>query len=120
MKVKDAIFGPGGLTPIASMEKGEIIRSYPQRIPDNLFQRRPAMAMIRGTICTYRTKTRSSFIRFGKRSQKPAFCHRRRHQSRVFISTPKKMTVRDLVFKAGNVLESAYLDDGRNHIHRNR
>ncbi len=112
MKVKDAILNAGGLTSNASEENGEIIRQYAK----NEFRTtyfNVARAMVDDPRDNLLLQDRDQIIIHSIREKNP--------KKNVFIAgdvtnpgTYKltgSMTVRDLIFKAGNVLPSAYLDE---------
>lgn len=112
MKVKDAILNAGGLTSSASEENGEIIRQYAK----NEFRTtyfNVGRAMVDDPRDNLLLQDRDQIIIHSTREKNP--------KKNVFIAgdvtnpgTYKltgNMTVRDLIFKAGNVLPSAYLDE---------
>lgn len=112
MKIKDAILNAGGLTSNASEENGEIIRQYAK----NEFRTtyfNVARAMVDDPRDNLLLQDRDQIIIHSIREKNP--------KKNVFIAgdvtnpgTYKltgSMTVRDLIFKAGNVLPSAYLDE---------
>jgi polysaccharide biosynthesis/export protein len=112
MKVKDAVLEAGGLTPNASLEKGQIIR----QLAKNEFQ------------TTYFNVTRAMaddprdnlLLQDGdqiiihsiweKNPKKSVFAAGDITHPGTYQFTDN-MTVRDLIFKAGSVLDSAYLDE---------
>lgn len=112
MKVRDAVMRAGGLTPNASMEDGEIIRQYAKNeFRTHYFNVTRAMA----------DDPRDNLIlQDGDRIVIHSIWEKNPKKS-VFVAgdvtNPGKyqftenMTVRDLIFKAGNALESAYLDE---------
>ncbi|MRR17826.1 MAG: hypothetical protein EG826_15365 [Deltaproteobacteria bacterium] len=112
MKVKDAILNAGGLTSNASLENGEIIRQHAKNEYKTIYFNVGA-AMADDPRSNVLLQDRDQIIIHSVWETNP--------RSSVFISGDvtnpgtyqytEKMTVRDLVFKAGNVLESAYLDD---------
>ncbi len=112
MKVKDAILNAGGLTSNASLENGEIIRQYAKNEYKTIYFN-VAMAMADDPKNNLLLQDRDQIIIHSIWETNP--------RNSVFISGDvtnpgtyqytEKMTVRDLVFKAGNVLDSAYLDD---------
>ena len=112
MKVKDAILNAGGLTANASMENGEIIRQY----PNNEFKTtyfNVARAMEGDPRDNVLLQDRDKIIIhsvFEKNPKKNIFVTGDVTKPGMYQFT-ENMTVRDLVFKAGNVLESAYLDE---------
>jgi polysaccharide biosynthesis/export protein len=112
MRVKDAILGAGGLTSNASLDRGEIIRKdAKKKFTTIYFNVAKAMAgdprenlllqeddhIVVHSIWESVT-TKSVFIDGEIMNPGP-------------YQYTEKMTVRDLVFKAGNILESAYLDE---------
>lgn len=112
MKVKDAILNAGGLTANASMENGEIIRQY----PNNEFKTtyfNVARAMEGDPRDNVLLQDKDKIIIHSVLEKNP--------RKNIFVTGDvtkpgtyqftENMTVRDLVFKAGNVLESAYLDE---------
>ena len=112
IKVRDAILQAGGLTSNASMENGEIIRKHAK----NEF--RTAYFNVTGAMAD--DPRDNLILQDGDRIIIHSIWEKNPRKS-VFIAgdvtNPGKyqftddMTVRDLVFKAGNVLESAYLDE---------
>ena len=112
MKVKDAILGAGGLTPNASMEKGEIIRSYPNNeYRTTYFNVARAMADDPRHNLHLQDKDQIIIHSIWEKGPKNSVFVTGDVTSPGVYQYTEKMTVRDLVFKAGNVLESAYLDD---------
>ena len=112
MRVKDAILGAGGLTPNAGMEKGEIIRSYPNNeYRTTYFNVARAMADDPRHNLILQDKDQIIIHSIWERSPKNSVFVTGDVTSPGVYQYTEKMTVRDLVFKAGNVLESAYLDD---------
>ena len=112
MKVKDAILNAGGLTNSASQEKGEIIRQYAKNKYKTAYFN-VAGAMADDPRDNLLLQDRDQIIIHSVWENNP--------KSSVFISGDvtnpgpyqytDHMTVRDLIFKAGNVLDSAHLDD---------
>jgi len=112
MRVKDAILNVGGLTKNASMENGEIIRQYPNNEYKTTYFN-VARAMEGDPRENLLLQNRDRIIIHSVLEKNP--------KRSIFISGDvtkpgtyqftENMTVRDLVFKAGNVLESAYLDE---------
>lgn len=112
MRVKDAILRAGGLTPNAGMEKGEIIRSYPNNeYRTTYFNVARAMADDPRHNLILQDKDQIIIHSIWERSPKSSVFVTGDVTSPGVYQYTEKMTVRDLVFKAGNVLESAYLDD---------
>ncbi|MBN1363406.1 MAG: SLBB domain-containing protein [Syntrophaceae bacterium] len=112
MKVKDAILNAGGLTNNASMEKGEIIRQYPNNeYRTTYFNVAKAMAGDPRDNLLLQDRDRIIIHSVWEKNPKKS----------IFVSGDvtkpgayqftENMTVRDLIFKAGNVLDSAYLDE---------
>lgn len=111
MKVKDAILNAGGLTGNASMENGEIIRQLPNNEYKTTFFN-VANAMAGDPRDNLLLQDRDRIIIHSVLEKNP--------KRNIFISGDitkpgtyqftENMTVRDLIFKAGNVLDSAYLD----------
>ena len=112
MKVKDAIFNAGGLTNDASLENGEIISQYAK----NEFRAtyfNVARAMADDPRDNRLLQDRDQIIIHSIWEKNP--------KKSVFVvgdvTNPgtyqfmENMTVRDLIFKAGNVLDSTYLDE---------
>ncbi len=112
MKVKDAILNAGGLTDNASMGNGEIIR----QLPNNEYKTtyfNVARAMEGDPRDNVLLQDRDRIIIHSVLEKNP--------RKNIFVTGDvtkpgtyqftENMTVRDLVFKAGNVLESAYLDE---------
>lgn len=112
MKVKDAILNAGGLTDNASMENGEIIR----QLPNNEYKTtyfNVARAMEGDPRDNVLLQDRDRIIIHSVLEKNP--------KKSVFVTGDvtnpgtyqytENMTVRDLIFKAGNILNSAYLDE---------
>jgi protein involved in polysaccharide export with SLBB domain len=112
MKIKDAIFNAGGLTNDASLENGEIISQYAK----NEFRTtyfNVARAMADDPRDNLLLQDRDQIIIHSIWEKNP--------KKSVFVSGDvtnpgtyqfmENMTVRDLIFKAGNVLDSTYLDE---------
>jgi len=112
MKVKDAILNAGGLTANASMESGEIIRQYPNNeFRTTYFNVARAMEGDPRDNLLLQDKDRiviHSILE--KNPRKNIFVTGDVTKPGTYQFT-ENMTVRDLIFKAGNVLESAYLDE---------
>jgi len=112
MKVKDAILQAGGLTSNASLENGEIVRQY----ANNEFRTayfNVARAMADDPRDNLLLQDRDQIIIHNiweKNPKKSVFVAGNVTSPGVYQFT-EKMTVRDLIFKAGNVLESAYLNE---------
>ncbi len=112
MKVRDAVMEAGGLTPNASMEQGEIIRQHAK----NEFRTtyfNVARAMKDDPRDNLLLQDGDAIVIHSIWEKNP--------RRSVFIAGDvtnpgtyqytENMTVRDLVFKSGNVLDSAYLDE---------
>jgi len=112
MKVKDAILNAGGLTGNASMENGEIIR----QLPNNEYKTtyfNVARAMDGDPRDNLLLQNKDRIIIHSILEKNP--------KKNIFVTGDvtkpgtyqytEKMTVRDLIFKAGNVLDSAYMDE---------
>lgn len=112
MKVRDAIMEAGGLTPNASMEQGEIVRQYAK----NEF-RTTYFSVARAM----RDDPRDNLLLQDGDSIVIHSIWEKNPRKSVFIAGDvtnpgtyqftENMTVRDLVFKAGSVLDSAHLDE---------
>ncbi len=111
-KVKDAILNAGGLTKNASMESGEIVRQYAK----NEFQTtyfNVARAMADDPRDNLALQDRDRIIIHSiweKNPKKSVFIAGDVTNPGAYQFT-ESMTVRDLVFKAGSVLDSAYLPE---------
>lgn len=112
MKVKDAILNVGGLTANASMENGEIIRQYPNNeYKTTYFNVAGAMAGDPRDNLLLQDKDRIVIHSIQEKNpRKNIYITGDVTQPGTYQFT-ESMTVRDLIFKAGNVLESAYLDE---------
>jgi protein involved in polysaccharide export with SLBB domain len=112
MKIKDAILNAGGLASNASLENGEIIRQY----ANNEFRTtyfNVARAMVDDPRDNLLLQDRDQIIIHSIWEKNP--------KKSVFVAGDvtnpgtyqfmENMTVRDLIFKAGNVLDSAYLNE---------
>ena len=132
MKVKDAILKAGGLTAGASMEKGEIIREHAKNeYRTTYFDVARAMAEDPRHNLTLQDKDRIIIHSIWEQTPKVSVFAAGDVTNPGTYQFTENMTVRDLVFKAGNVLDSAYLGeaeitsvgvvDGRlgNLVHRN-
>jgi protein involved in polysaccharide export with SLBB domain len=112
MKVKDAILNVGGLTSNASLENGEIIRQFPNNEYKTTYFN-VARAMAGDPRDNLLLQDRDRIIIHSVWERNP----RRNVFVAGDVTNPgtyqftENMTVRDLVFKAGNVLDSAYLDE---------
>ena len=112
MKVKDAIFNAGGLTNDASLENGEIISQYAK----NEFRTtyfNVARAMADDPRDNRLLQDRDQIIIHSiweKNPKKSVFVVGDVTKPGTYQFT-ENMTVRDLIFKAGNVLDSTYLDE---------
>ena len=112
MKVKDAILNAGGLTNDASLENGEIIRQFAKNEFTTIFFS-VAKAMADDPRDNLQLQDRDQIIIHSIWEKNP--------KNSVFVAGDvtnpgtfqytDKMTVRDLIFKAGNVRDSTYLDD---------
>ncbi|NLN39766.1 MAG: hypothetical protein GX155_09250, partial [Smithella sp.] len=112
MKVKDAILKAGGLTGSASMENGEIVREYAKNEYKTTYFN-VARAMAEDPRHNLPLQDKDKIIIHSIWEQNP--------KASVFVTGDvtnpgtyqftSGMTVYDLVFKAGNVLESAYLEE---------
>lgn len=111
MKVKDAILNAGGLTNDASPEVGEILRQYEKNEYKTIYFN-VANAMADDPRDNLMLQDRDRIIIHSTWENNP--------ERSVFVAGDvtnpgtyrftDNLTVRDLIFKAGNVLDSAYLD----------
>ncbi len=112
MKVKDALLKAGGLTGNASLEKGQIIRQMDKNEYTTLYFH-VAQAMAGDPRDNLALEDRDRIIIHSIWEQNP--------KTSVYITGEvtnpgvyqytENLTVRELIFKAGNVLQSAYLED---------
>ncbi|MDP2853029.1 MAG: SLBB domain-containing protein [Smithellaceae bacterium] len=112
MKVKDAILNAGGLTINASLENGEIIRQYANNEYRTTYFN-VARAMADDPRDNLLLQDRDQIIIHSIWEKNP--------KRSVFVAGDvpnpgtykftENMTVRDLIFKSGNVLDSAYLEE---------
>jgi len=112
MKVRDAILEAGGLTPNASMEQGEIVRQYTKNEFRTIYFN-VARAMVddpRDNLLLQDGDTVVIHSIWERTPRKSVFISGDVTNPGAYQLT-ENMTVRDLVFKAGHVLESAYLDE---------
>jgi len=112
MKVKDAILNAGGLTSNASMEDGEIIRQYPNNeYKTTYFNIARAMADDPRDNLLLQDKDKIIIHSiWEKNPKKNVFVVGDVNNPGTYQFT-ENMTVRDLIFKAGSVLDSAYLNE---------
>jgi protein involved in polysaccharide export with SLBB domain len=112
MKIKDAILNAGGLTSNASLENGEIVHQY----ANNEFRTtyfNVARAMADDPRDNLLLQDRDQIIIHSiweKNPKKSVFVTGDVTNPGAYKFT-ENMTVRDLIFKAGNVLDSAYLNE---------
>lgn len=112
MKVKDAILNAGGLTTSASMESGEIIRQYAKNeYRTTYFNVAKAMAEDPRDNLPLQDRDRIIIHSIWEKNPKNSVFVAGDVTNPGTYQFTENMTVRDLIFKAGNVLDSAYLDD---------
>jgi len=112
MKVKDAILNAGGLTSNAYLERGEIVRTNSKREYTTLyFNIAKAVADDPRENLILQDEDRIVIHSIWERVYKRSVAIDGEVTKPGSYLYTEKMTVKDLVFKAGNVLESAYLDD---------
>jgi protein involved in polysaccharide export with SLBB domain len=112
MKVKDAILNAGGLTNDASVERGEIIRQHAKNEFQTMYFN-VSRAMADDPRDNLLLQDRDQIIIHSiweKNPKKSVFVVGEVTNPGTYQFT-ENMTVRDLVFKAGNVLDSTYLDE---------
>jgi protein involved in polysaccharide export with SLBB domain len=112
MKIKDAILNAGGLTSNASLENGEIVRQYANNeFRTTYFNVARAMADDpRDNLLLQDMDQIIIHSIWENNPKKSVFVAGDVNNPGAFKFT-ENMTVRDLIFKAGNVLDSAYLDE---------
>ena len=112
MKVRDAILQAGGLTPNASLENGQIIRQYAKNeYRTSYFNVARAMADDpRDNLILQDGDQIIIHSIWEKNPKKSVFVAGDVTNPGTYQYT-ENMNVRDLVFKAGSVLDSAYLDE---------
>ncbi|HQL00322.1 MAG TPA: SLBB domain-containing protein [Smithellaceae bacterium] len=112
MKVKDAILNAGGLTTAASRDKGQIIRQYSNNeFKTFYFNVESAMADDPRDNLILQDKDRIVIHSIWERHPKTSVFITGDVTNPGTYQFTQNLTVRDLVFKAGNVLKSAYLDE---------
>lgn len=112
MKVKDAILNAGGLTTSASLESAEIIRQYAKNeYQTTYFNVAKAMAEDPRDNVTLQDRDRIIIHSIWEKNPKNSVFVAGDVTNPGTYQFTENLTVRDLIFKAGNVLDSAYLDD---------
>ena len=112
MKVKDAILNAGGLTTAASRDQGQIIRQYPNNEYQTIyFNVARAMADDPRDNLALQDKDRIVIHSIWERHPKTSVFVAGDVTNPGTYQFTENMTVRDLVFKSGNVLKSAFLDE---------
>lgn len=112
MKVKDAILNAGGLTTNASPESGEIIRQYAKNeYKTTYFNVAKAMAEDPRDNLPLQDRDRIIIHSIWEKNPKNSVFVAGDVTNPGTYQYTENLTVRDLIFKAGNVLDSAYLDD---------
>lgn len=112
MRVKDAILGSGGLTDDASFEKGEIIRrNASEEFSTHYFNVARAMSGDPRENLLLQKDDRIVIHSLWEGVHKKTVSISGEVTNPGSYQCTEKMTVRDLLFKAGNVLDSAYLGE---------
>lgn len=112
MRVKDAVLNAGGLTNNAYLEKGEIVRvNGKKEYATRYFNVAKAMADDPRENLVLQEEDRIIIHSVWEQSYKQSVNIDGEVTKPGAYQYTDKMTVRDLVFKAGSILESAYLED---------
>jgi polysaccharide biosynthesis/export protein len=112
MKIKDAILNAGGLTSNASGENGEIIRQYAKNeFKTTYFNVTKAMADDPRDNLLLQDRDQIIIHSIWEKNPKRSVFVMGDVTNPGTYKFTENITVRDLIFKAGNVLDSAYLDD---------
>ncbi len=112
MKIKDAILNVGGLASNASLENGEIIRQYANNeYRTTYFNVARAMADDPRDNLLLQDKDQIIIHSIWEKNPKRSVFVAGDVPNPGIYKFTENMTVRDLVFKSGSVLDSAYLDE---------